>query len=117
MPAHIESLWVPCDARMNRRDVKLAALIQHIPTSSAHPVLLGEPERGLKANPNPYHFPSFRHASSRNPFFLLCLDTGLRRHDRRIMRELVLNVTGATEQVLTLFLILHPLLCCRALEA
>jgi len=39
------ALRVPCDARMNRRDVNLLSLGQHIPNSPAHPVLLGEPER------------------------------------------------------------------------
>ena len=39
------ALRVPCDARMNRRDVKLAALRQSHPETPAHPVLLGEPER------------------------------------------------------------------------
>ena len=42
MPA----LRVPCDARMNRRDVKLASLKQSHPEYSASSVLLGEPERG-----------------------------------------------------------------------
>jgi hypothetical protein len=39
------ALRVPCDARMNRRDVNSLTLGQHIPTSPAHPVLLGGPER------------------------------------------------------------------------
>ena len=65
MPA----LRVAIDARMTRRDVKLAMLRQHIPTSPAHPVLLGEPERELKVNINPDHLPSFRYASCRNPLF------------------------------------------------
>ena len=45
MLAHIEPIWVPCDARMNRRDVNSLALGQHIPKAPAHPVLLGGPER------------------------------------------------------------------------
>ena len=56
------ALRVPCDARMSRRDAELAiAQTRRIPNSPAHPVLLGEPERDS----------SFRHASSRNPFFTL----------------------------------------------
>jgi len=31
MLTHIEPLWVPCDARMNRRDAELAALRQTHP--------------------------------------------------------------------------------------
>ncbi len=31
------ALWVPCDARMNRRDVKLAALKQSHPEVSGSP--------------------------------------------------------------------------------
>jgi hypothetical protein len=39
-------LRMPCDARMSRRDAELTRLRQ------THPELLGEPERGLKVNPN-----------------------------------------------------------------
>ena len=39
------ALRVPCDARMNRRDVNSLSLAQHIPKPPSHPVLLGEPER------------------------------------------------------------------------
>jgi len=86
MPA----LRVPCDARMSRRDAELAALSRRIPNSPAHPVLLGEPERGLKVNPNtkPTHS-IYRHSGmplagihSLNLF----LDTGLRRYDGIMVR-------------------------------
>ena len=44
----MRALRVPCDARMSWRNVKLAALKQHIPKSPAHPPLLGKPERDWK---------------------------------------------------------------------
>ena len=40
------ALRVPCDARMCRQDAELATLRQTHPEVPAHPVLLGEPERG-----------------------------------------------------------------------
>ncbi|MFW2439398.1 MAG: hypothetical protein ACN4GR_08510, partial [Arenicellales bacterium] len=45
------TLRVPCDAQSNRRDVKLAALRQHIPTTPAQSALLGKPERDLRSKP------------------------------------------------------------------
>ncbi|MFW2438955.1 MAG: hypothetical protein ACN4GR_06235, partial [Arenicellales bacterium] len=39
------ALRVPCDAQSSRRDMKLAALRQHIPKSPAQSALLGKPER------------------------------------------------------------------------
>jgi hypothetical protein len=39
------ALRVPCDAQSSRRDMKLAALRQHIPKPSAQSPLLGKPER------------------------------------------------------------------------
>jgi len=42
------ALRVPCDAQSNRRDVKLAALRQHIPNPPVQSALLGKPERDWK---------------------------------------------------------------------
>jgi len=42
------ALRVPCDAQSSRRDVKLAALKQHIPNAPAQSALLGRPERDWK---------------------------------------------------------------------
>ena len=63
MTPNMLALRVLCDARMSRRDVNSLSLGQHIPKSPAHPVLLGEPERGLKVNPNtkPTHI-IYRHS-------------------------------------------------------
>ena len=112
---NMPALRVPCDARMSRQDAELAALRQTHPEIPGSSCASRRAWTGIEGQP-PY-LPSFRYASSRNPFFILFLDTGLRRHDGRIVKEFLLNVTGAIEQALTWFLILQSLLCCRALEA
>jgi len=48
--ARMPALRVPCDAQSSRRDIKLAALRQHIPKSPAQSPLLGKPERDSKVN-------------------------------------------------------------------
>ena len=83
----MHALQVPCDARLNRRDVNSLSLGQHIPTSPPHPVLLGEPEREI--------FKSRENTMTKDKkniivilaclwpeaILLLYLDTGLRRYD------------------------------------
>ena len=70
---------------------------------------------GLKTKEKPSS--SFRRASSRNPFYIKTLDTGLRRYDGCVVRENCTFVSGVTGPVLTWVLILIPLLCCRAQQA
>ena len=94
MPA----LRVPCDARMNRRDVKLASaqtvtsrtlrLILCFSASLNGRVKVKIKDQGQRLKKN--QPPSFRHGSSRNPFFK-DLDTGLRRYDGKVVKGFCTN--------------------------
>jgi hypothetical protein len=95
MPA----LRVPCDARMNRRDVELA-IAQTVTSRTLRFILCFSASlngrfkvksgiEGLKTKEKPSS--SFRQASSRNPFYIKTLDTGLRRYDSCVVGRIVLS--------------------------
>ena len=88
------ALRVPCDARMSQRDVNSL----RSDSTSRNPRLIlcfsaslnGRLEIKIKDEGQETkdqrdinYLSSFRHASSQNPFFLLILDTGIRRYDGR----------------------------------
>jgi len=77
---------------------------RRIPKPLAHPVLLGEPERAFKVNPNtkPTHI-IYRHSGIplAGIHSLLFLDTGLRRYDERFSLDVSTSTSAAIDQVLT----------------